>query len=137
MKARLMGLAVLALSGIPAMAATPTVGELQAGYAATGVGPFSAERGRELWERSGRDAKRRCSTCHGSDLSRPGSHQRTGKTIEPLNPAVNLQRLSNAKTIEKWLKRNCKWTWGRVCSPAEKGDLLSFIQQGNAPERVR
>ena len=44
MKARLLGLAVLALSGVPAMAATPTVAELQADYAAIGAGPFSACR---------------------------------------------------------------------------------------------
>jgi hypothetical protein len=130
-------LAVLLLSGASAMAGTPTAEQLMAGYAADGAGPFSAERGRVLWERDGRNAERRCSTCHGSDLGRPGKHQRTGKAIDPLSPSASPERLSDAKKVEKWFKRNCKWTWGRVCSPAEKGDLLSFIQQGHEREGVQ
>ncbi|MBA1331752.1 cytochrome C, partial [Candidatus Endoriftia persephone str. Guaymas] len=28
-------------------------------------------------------------------------------------------------------KRNCRWTFGRDCTPQEKGDLMLFIQGQN------
>ena len=42
-------------------------------------------------------------------------------------PSVNPKRLTDRTKIEKWFVRNCKWTFGRECTPQEKGDLLSFI----------
>jgi hypothetical protein len=44
-------------------------------------------------------------------------------------PSVNPQRLTDARKIEKWFKRNCEWTWGRACTIQEKGDILRFLQQ--------
>ena len=43
-------------------------------------------------------------------------------------PSVNAARLSSRKQIEKWFKRNCKWTLGRECSAQEKGDLLAYLK---------
>ena len=107
------------------------VTELQAGYAQQAPGGFSADRGLTLWNREFTDAKsgqaRSCATCHTADIKAAGKHARTGKRIEPLAPSVNPQRLSDTKKIQKWFKRNCKWTLGRECSPREKGDLLAFI----------
>ena len=138
MKRALTVAALLLSLPMPMLLATPvsaeTLGQLLAGYAAADAGPFSAGRGETLWQRPGSDNARRCSSCHGVDLSQAGRHQRTRKPIAPLSPAVEPKRLSDAKKVEKWLLRNCKWTWGRVCTAQEKGDLLSFIQQNG---RVR
>ncbi|MES9971639.1 MAG: DUF1924 domain-containing protein [Candidatus Thiodiazotropha sp.] len=102
-------------------------------YQSDGAGPFSVEQGRQAWERSVVDKKsgksRSCSDCHTDDLGKPGRHVKTGKRIEPLAPSANAKRLTDPKQIRKWFKRNCKWTWGRVCTPQERGDLLLFLQQ--------
>jgi len=105
-----------------------TVEQLTNGYQAEGAAGFSASRGEALWQRPGKQGSRRCSSCHGADLRQPGRHKRTGKVIAPMSPAVEPQRLSDAKKVEKWFRRNCKWTWGRVCTPQEKGDLLRLIE---------
>ena len=108
------------------------VTEQQAAYRASGAGPFSAQVGEQLWQKEVVSAKdgqtRSCTTCHGRDLRRIGKHAKTGKAIDPMSPAANAERLTSAKKIRKWFKRNCKWTWGRECTAQEKGDLLSFIQ---------
>jgi hypothetical protein len=100
---------------------------------ASGAGPFSAEQGGKAWQRTVVNKKsanpRSCSDCHGDDLSKPGKHIKTGKRIEPMAPSINPKRLSDGKKINKWFKRNCKWTWGRACTAQEKGDLLLFLQQ--------
>jgi hypothetical protein len=54
---------------------------------------------------------------------------KTGKRIEPMAVSVNPQRLGDMAKIEKWFRRNCKWTLGRACTAQEKGDLLSFLRQ--------
>ncbi len=71
---------------------------------------------------------RRCATCHGQDLTQPGRHAKTGKTIEPLAPSVNPQRLTDPQKVEKWLLRNCNWTLGRDCTGTEKADVISYIK---------
>ncbi len=86
-----------------------------------------ATLGQQLWQSS--DYKQRsCVDCHGTDLSQPGKHLRTGKTIAPMSPAVNPKRLSKPKKTEKWFKRNCKWTLGRLCTPEEKANILAFLK---------
>ena len=129
------GLAGVLLMGVlmtPALTLAAAVDEQLAAYRASGAGPFSAQAGEQFWQEEVANAKdggsRSCTTCHGRDLRLVGKHARTGKAIEPLSPAVNAERLTSAKKISKWFKRNCKWTWGRECTPQEKGDLLSFIQ---------
>ncbi|MET0071366.1 MAG: DUF1924 domain-containing protein [Candidatus Thiodiazotropha sp.] len=102
-------------------------------YQTNGAGPFSAQQGAEQWQReveqTGKGKSRSCGDCHGQDLKKPGRHAKTGKRIEPMAPSVNPKRLTDAKKIEKWFKRNCKWTWGRRCTDQEKGDLLLYLQQ--------
>ena len=121
--------AMLVVMGLSPALQADTVSLLLDGYQADGAGPFSATDGKSLWQRAGVDGSRRCSTCHGADLREAGRHKRTRKAIAPMSPMVEPLRLSDAKKIEKWLRRNCKWTWGRVCTPQEKGDLLSYIEQ--------
>jgi hypothetical protein len=120
----LMGVTVLQANTLDSMLET---------YKASGAGPFSAEQGGQAWQRTVVNKKsgkpRSCSDCHGDDLSKPGKHIKTGKRIEPMAPSINPKRLSDGKKINKWFKRNCRWTWGRVCTAQEKGDLLLFLQQ--------
>lgn len=93
---------------------------------------FSSARGKTLWRQSVKGQapfpQRSCTTCHGNDLEREGKHVRTNKTIIPLAPSVNPSSLIDAEKIEKWFKRNCKWTLGRECSPQEKGNILTYLQ---------
>lgn len=128
----LKGVLLAGLFVIPLIASASVVEQQQATYRASGAGPFSAQTGEQLWKQdviSAKDGRARsCVTCHSANLRIDGKHAKTGKAIEPLSPAVNAERLSSAKKIRKWFKRNCKWTWGRECTAQEKGDLLSFIQ---------
>ena len=92
---------------------------------------FDSTKGKTLWSTSYTNNKdsqaRSCATCHSENLASVGKHAKTRKPIEPLAPSVNPERLTDAKTINKWLLRNCKWTMGRECSMEEKGHLLKFI----------
>jgi mono/diheme cytochrome c family protein len=103
------------------------------GYQEQGAGEFSAEAGAAQWRqtyqaKSGK-GERSCADCHGVDLTQAGKHAKTGKRIEPMAPSVNQKRFQDGAKIEKWFKRNCKWTLGRACTAQEKGDFLSFLQQ--------
>ncbi len=114
----------------PAAQAADVVDTLQSRYRAEGAGPFDAQAGKQLWHRkfnSGGDA-RSCTACHTADLRQSGKHVRTGKPIAPMAPSANPKRLSDAKKVEKWFYRNCKWTLGRTCTAQEKGDVLSFLR---------
>jgi len=114
-----------------AVTGAAVVDERLAEYQSQGAGPFSASAGEVLWNkkitRAGTGEARSCTTCHGTDLRSPGKHAETGKRIEPMAPAVNPERLSDVRKIEKWFLRNCKWTYGRECTPQEKGDFLMFM----------
>lgn len=120
-----LGLPVLSLAD------TATVNSLMQRYAGQGAGKPDAQQGRQMWSQrfagKGEIASRSCASCHTEDLSAMGKHIRTGKPIKPMSPAVNPERLSSSKTIEKWFRRNCKWTLGRECSPQEKANFLAFI----------
>lgn len=103
-----------------------------AAYKSEGASGFSAAAGEAMWSKSFKDARtgesRSCATCHTGNLRDPGKHSETGKPIEPMKPAVNPKRLTEARQIEKWFLRNCKWTYGRECTPKEKGDFLLFMR---------
>ena len=88
-------------------------------------GQFDPLEGEKNWYDD--HAGRSCTSCHGNSLQTPGRHEKTGKVIEPMSPSTNAQRLTDTKKIKKWLLRNCKWTYGRVCTPQEKGDFLSWL----------
>ncbi len=110
--------------------ATPATDELFARYKSEGASGFDAGRGQKNWTKEGKvedGEKMACTTCHGDDLSKAGKHHKTGKTIEPMAPSANAERLTDAKKIEKWFKRNCNDAWGRECTAQEKGDVLKFL----------
>ena len=106
--------------------------DLLAKYQSQGAGSFDAAAGEAFWARDfnppGADKARNCTTCHGKDLTAGGKHVRTGKAIDPMAPSVNAERLTDARKVEKWFMRNCKWVLGRECTPQEKGDVLTFLR---------
>ncbi len=116
-----------------AAAQAATVDERLAEYRSQGAKNFNAQAGEKLWTKERIDArtgdKRSCATCHHTNLAETGKHAETGKPIKPMKPAVNPERLTDAKKVEKWFLRNCKWTYGRECTAQEKGDILMFINQ--------
>jgi len=122
---------MLVLLSHTAMAQTVVDGALKS-YAENGKLKFDAQRGQALWVKkfSSKDGKlRQCSLCHGEDLTKNGKHARSGKLIKPMAPSVNPERYTKMKKINKWFKRNCKWTLGRECTNQEKGDLLKYLSQ--------
>lgn len=108
------------------IAAEDAVSSLLKSYQAEGASAASAEQGKQQWQQKQGD--RSCVDCHGTDLTQAGKHVRTSKVIQAMAPSVNPKRLSDAKKIEKWFKRNCKWTYDRVCSAQEKANFLTFLK---------
>jgi len=108
------------------------VDDLLNSYSQDGAKEFNATIASEQWTKKIPNVKtgkpRSCSTCHTKNLRNTGKHVKTGKRIKPLAPSENAERLTDAKHIEKWFRRNCKWTLGRECTPQEKGNFLLFIQ---------
>jgi hypothetical protein len=129
MNARLLFLLMLLAASyrLQAYAATPT--ELLKAYtAASGGTTPSAQRGEQFFNTThGGDWS--CATCHGKPPTRQGAHASTGKPIAPLAPSSNPERFTNAGTVEKWFKRNCKDVLKRECSAAEKADVMGYLLQ--------
>lgn len=108
-------------------AATEVSQQLIKGFQQAGARTPSAERGKALWTQKNGD--RSCSLCHTENLANTGKHHKTGKLIKPMAPSINSERLTDAKKVNKWLRRNCKWTLGRECTAQEKADVLSWISR--------
>jgi len=126
MRLALILIAVLVSS--PSLAADPVNTLLNEYRSVAGANTtFDARAGRAFWyaDHDGRA----CAGCHGTTPRDTGEHARTGKTIAPMAPSVNPERLTNERTIRKWFLRNCKWTLGRECTAVEKGNLLTWLEQ--------
>jgi hypothetical protein len=126
-------LVAMALAAAISASSVAASGEdLTARYEGEGAGPFSAAAGQSAWGAEhrppGADAARSCATCHGTDLTKPGRHATTGKSIEPMALSANPQRLSDPTKAERWFNRNCRWTLGRECTAQEKGDFVLLMQ---------
>lgn len=110
---------------------TKTVNKLLQAYATQGAINADTEQGKQLWQKifKGNDefSERSCTSCHTQDLTATGKHVKTNKEIKPMAPSINPERLSDSKKIEKWFKRNCKWTLGRECTVQEKANFLLYI----------
>ena len=121
----------IALGVTSSLVLASVTSDLMAEYQHSGAQQPDPQKALAMWtqkfpDESGNNT-RSCASCHTDNLHANGKHARTSKPIEPLAPSVNKERLTDAKKIEKWFKRNCKWTLGRECSPQEKSDFLSFI----------
>lgn len=68
-----------------------------------------------------------CSSCHTDSPKALGKHAKTGKEIQPLAPAANPKRFTDAANVEKWFKRNCNDVLSRACSAQEKGDFMAYV----------
>ncbi len=127
--AGLLACAGMALA-LPALADTPAdllgAFERQARQAEPGFQGFSVARGREFFRQT-QGGEWSCASCHTDDPAAGGKHAKTGKSIEPLAPAVNPQRFSNPAKVEKWFRRNCNDVLGRPCTAQEKGDVLTWL----------
>jgi len=111
------------LSGLT-LAATPA--ELLAGYTAQAGGTAQAARGQAFFTTThGKEWS--CSSCHGAVPTQTGKHAATGKPIGPMAPAFNAERFTDAAKTEKWFRRNCNDVVGRVCTAAEKADVLAWL----------
>lgn len=126
-------LATLGLASAAALAAD-TPGSLMAQYAqAAGVpvSALSATHGAALYrtEHPGRNAQPvSCASCHTANPKQAG-RTRVGKAIEPLAPAANPERFTDAAKVEKWFRRNCQDVLQRECSAQEKGDFVAWLSQ--------
>jgi cytochrome c peroxidase len=88
--------------------------------------PGSAERGAKLFHQKG--AEWSCASCHTADPLKPGRHAVTGKAIEPMAPAANPKRLTDATKMEKWFRRNCRDVFDRECTAGEKSDFIAYLR---------
>jgi mono/diheme cytochrome c family protein len=121
-------LLLIAASGA-ALAETPN--QIGDAYAATQGGGYHATstRGAEFFARKFNVSEKMptCATCHTDNPAQPGRHAITGKTIKPLAPVANAERLSDPAKVEKWFTRNCKEVVGRECSAGEKADFIAYL----------
>ena len=121
---------VYILYGLPAMASV--VDDMVSQYQKQATVSPNADAGEKLWNEvftHDKDPQQRsCNICHTRNLRNNGQHVKTKKAIDPMAPSLNSDRLTDRKKIEKWLKRNCKWTLGRECTLQEKADILVYIR---------
>ncbi len=110
-------------------AESTTVNNLLQDYITQGANAADAEQGKHLWQKTfNKNGQRSCASCHTKDLTKYGRHVKTNKDIKPMSPSVNPERLTDSKKVNKWFKRNCKWTLGRECTAQEKTDFLVYIE---------
>jgi len=124
-----------------ATAATPfaqavTPQEMVVGYAAqagVAVEALDPAAGEALFRRGGAGDKQ-CTGCHTDDPRTPGK-TRVGKRIEPMAPAINAARFTDAAKTEKWFGRNCKDVLSRECTPLEKASVIVWLSRLNREEK--
>ncbi len=100
-----------------------------ANAAASSFDGFSAARGNTLHTQTfsgGKPGTPSCTACHGKD-TRSAGQMPTGKSIDPMALSASPSRYADPAKVEKWFKRNCMEVLGRVCTPLEKGDWLTFM----------
>jgi len=94
-----------------------------------GFAGFSAERGKALHTQNfagGKPDTPACTSCHGKDPRGTGKTP-AGKSIDAMAASVTASRYTDPAKVEKWFKRNCTEVLGRVCTPQEKGDWLTYM----------
>lgn len=121
---------VVGLISSPAFAQTPedALVSIQSDAAKTNKDfkGFSAARGEQFFKvKHGNEWS--CASCHTENPATPGKHAKTGKVIQPFAPAANADRFTNPRKVAKWFKRNCNDVLDRICSPQEKGDVLTYL----------
>jgi len=90
---------------------------------------FSAERGAKLWNSTHTEGKIEtpsCTTCHTKDATAEGK-TRALKPIAPMAVSKTPDRFTDPEKVDKWFTRNCNSVLGRACTPAEKGDVITYL----------
>jgi hypothetical protein len=95
-------------------------------FSAQAATPGRAERGRVFFT-SRQGGEWSCASCHGNPPTKPGKHAGTGKSIDPMAPAVNPKTFSDTAKVDKWFRRNCRDVLQRECSAGEKADVLAYL----------
>ena len=120
----------LALSGVVAgaMADTPAsfLERFNVEARSAGEGPGNTARGQEFFNQT-HGSEWKCASCHGAVPTGKGEHAVTHKVIEPMAPASNPQRFTDAAKVDKWFRRNCKDVLSRECTAREKADVLAWL----------
>jgi hypothetical protein len=116
---------LLLLQGTAQAADTSPAQQLER-FSAQAAAPGQAERGRVFFT-SRQGGEWSCASCHGSPPTKPGKHASTGKSIDPMAPAVNPSVFTDTAKVDKWFRRNCKDVLQRECSAGEKADVLAYL----------
>ncbi len=135
MKPILISLAVGLLATAPAAASEARQAILdgyleQARAADPGFAGFSAERGEALFRTEWAKGDARtpsCTACHTGDPRAMGRNAKTGRTIDPVAVSAKPGRFTDLEEVEKQFGRDCESVLGRACTPAEKGDYITFM----------
>jgi cytochrome c peroxidase len=131
-----VALAVVAALSLPVVAAARqdallAVYKKEAAAANPSFAGFSAERGKAFFladHTGGKPDTPSCTTCHTKNPANVGQ-TRAGKAIDPMAVSANPDRFTDMAKAEKWFARNCSTVLGRECTPAEKGDFITFMMQ--------
>ncbi|MBL4748660.1 MAG: DUF1924 domain-containing protein [Magnetovibrio sp.] len=110
-------------------ATTAQAGPREDIIASFGAGPGNAAMGKIMFETNygtGKPSTPRCATCHTSSPLQMGQ-TRTGKAIQPMAVSRTPDRFTDAAKVAKWFKRNCSSVIGRLCTPQEKVDYITYM----------
>jgi len=128
----------IALTGLMLLSANVAAADTPASFmaryaqqAGVAVSTLSPARGEALYrtEHPGKNGTAQsCASCHTANPKQAGQ-TRVGKRIEPLAPAANPERFTDAAQVEKWFRRNCMDVLQRECSAQEKGDFIAWLSQ--------
>jgi uncharacterized membrane protein len=126
----LLFVAVAGLASLSASAQTPdeilTAIKTEAKNSNAAFKGFSAERGATFFKQKHAN-ELSCASCHTDNPAATGKHTKTGKIIKALAPAANAERFTDSAKVEKWFKRNCNDVLDRICTPQEKGDVITYL----------
>ena len=90
---------------------------------------FSAEEGRAFFlanPGSGGSEISSCTSCHTTNPRNQG-RTRAGKLLDPMAVSRTPTRFTDLEKAEKWFSRNCQTVYGRPCTPAEKGNFITYM----------
>ncbi|HMN94384.1 MAG TPA: DUF1924 domain-containing protein [Hydrogenophaga sp.] len=119
-------LALSAALAAAAHAADTSPAQQLAHWSAQAGTPGNAARGQTFFN-SRHGGEWSCASCHGTPPTAEGKHANTGKSIAPLAPAFNARAFTDSAKVDKWFRRNCRDVVSRECSPAEKADVLAYL----------
>lgn len=122
------GALALSVASVGAMADSPAsfLERFNADARSAGEGPGNPARGQKFFNQT-HGSEWKCATCHGAVPTGKGEHTVTRKIIDPMAPAFNPQRFTDAAKVDKWFRRNCKDVLTRECTAREKADVMAWL----------